>query len=45
MAHLQTGREIMDGFCEKLADVASVDKAPKMEGRSLIVILTKKKDS
>ena len=45
MAHVQTGKEIMDGFVEKLADCASVDKAAKMEGRSLVVILTKKRDN
>lgn len=45
MAHLQTGREIMDAFCEKLADIASVDKAAKMEGRNLIATLAKKKEN
>ena len=45
MAHVQTGREIMDGFVEKLADCATVDKAAKMEGRSLVVILPKKRDN
>lgn len=45
MAHVQTGREIMDGFVEKLSDCAVVDKAAKMEGRNLIVFLTKKRDS
>ncbi len=45
MAHVNTGREIIDGFVEKLSDCAVVDKPPKMEGRSLVVILTKKRDS
>lgn len=45
MAHVNTGREIIDGFVEKLSDCATVDKPAKMEGRSLIVILTKKRDS
>lgn len=45
MAHVNTGREIIDSFVEKLSDCASVDKAAKMEGRSLVVILTKKRDS
>ncbi len=43
MAHQQAGMEIMMAFCEKLSDIASIDKAPKMEGRSLVVILTEKK--
>lgn len=45
MAHVQTGKEIIDSFVEKLEDCAAVDKAAKMEGRSLVVILTKKRDS
>ena len=44
MAHQQSGREIMDNFCEQLADIATVDKAAKMEGRNLVVTLSKKKD-
>lgn len=45
MAHVQTGKEIIDSFVEKLEDCAAVDKAAKMEGRSLVVILTKKRDN
>lgn len=45
MAHVQTGKEIIDGFVEKLSDCASVDKPAKMEGRSLVVILCKKRDN
>lgn len=45
MAHVQTGREIMENFCERLSDIASVDKAAKMEGRNLIATLAKKRDS
>jgi translation initiation factor IF-3 len=43
MAHTQNGRQIMDLFAEKLADVAVVDKAPKMEGRSMTMFLTEKR--
>ena len=43
MAHQQTGMDIVMAFCEKLADCSSIDKAPKMEGRNLIVILSEKK--
>ncbi len=43
MAHQQTGMEIVNAFCEKLSDIATVDKPPKMEGRNLVVILTEKK--
>ncbi len=43
MAHQQAGMEIINAFCEKLSDVAVVDKPAKMEGRNLVVILTEKK--
>ena len=43
MAHQQAGMEIILSFCQKLEDVAVVDKPPKMEGRNLVVILAEKK--
>lgn len=42
MAHMQTGKEILDAFFEKVADVAQVEKPAKMEGRSMIMFLSKK---
>lgn len=43
MAHVGISRQILDRFCEKLEDVAVVDKVPKMEGRSMIMFLSEKK--
>lgn len=43
MAHVGMSRQILDRFCEKLEDVAVVDKVPKMEGRSMIMFLSEKK--
>lgn len=43
MAHQQAGMDIILAFCQKLEDVATVDKPPKMEGRNLVVILAEKK--
>ncbi|MCD8250165.1 MAG: translation initiation factor IF-3, partial [Lachnospiraceae bacterium] len=43
MAHTQNGRKILDLFAERMADVAVVDKAPKMEGRSMTMFLTEKR--
>ncbi|MCR4841097.1 MAG: translation initiation factor IF-3 [Lachnospiraceae bacterium] len=45
MAHIQTGKEIMNTFCEQLSDIAVVDKAAKMEGRNLVVTLSKKREN
>lgn len=43
MAHMQASKHILDDFAEQLADVAVVEKAPKVEGRSISLVLTEKK--
>ena len=43
MAHMQASKHILDDFAEKLADIAVVEKAPKIEGRSMSLVLTEKK--
>ena len=43
MAHVNESRHILDDFAEMLSDVASVEKAPKMEGRSLTMVLAEKR--
>lgn len=43
MAHMQSSRHILDDFAESLADVAVIEKAPKIEGRSISMVLTEKK--
>ena len=43
MAHMQSGKEILDAFAKALEDVAAVDKAAKLEGRNMTMFLTQKK--
>ena len=43
MAHMQASRHILDDFAAELTDVAVVEKAPKLEGRSISMVLTEKK--
>ena len=43
MAHMQSSKHILDDFDEALAEVAVVEKAPKIEGRSMSLVLTEKK--
>ena len=43
LAHVNASKGILDDFAEKLSDVANVDKAPKMEGRSMVMFLTEKR--
>ena len=42
MAHTQASRPMMDDFAAQLADVAVVEKPPKMEGRFMTMFLAKK---
>ena len=43
MAHMAQSKHILDDMAENLADVAIVEKAPKVEGRSMIMFLAKKR--
>ena len=37
-------QHILDDFAEGLADIAQIDKAPKVEGRSMTMFLAGKKN-
>ncbi|MBQ6129236.1 MAG: translation initiation factor IF-3 [Lachnospiraceae bacterium] len=43
MAHMNNSRYILDDIAEALSDVATVEKAPKVEGRTLTMFLTEKR--
>jgi translation initiation factor IF-3 len=43
MAHMSTGKQILDDFFSRLEDVAVVEKPAKLEGRSMILYLTEKR--
>ena len=43
MAHMQESKYILDDFAAALSDVAVVDKAPKVEGRTMTITLAEKK--
>ena len=43
MAHMSQSKHILDDIAEALADVAVVEKAPKIEGRSIGMVLAEKK--
>jgi translation initiation factor IF-3 len=43
MAHMNSSKHILDDFAESLSDVAVIDKAPKVEGRSMTMYLTEKR--
>lgn len=43
MAHMNASKYILDDFAEALSDCAVIEKAPKVEGRSLTMFLTEKR--
>ena len=42
MSHMTQTKHILDDFAEMLTDIAVVDKPAKVEGRSLVMILSQK---
>ena len=45
MAHMQSSKHILDAFAQSLSDIAVVEKAPKVEGRSMTMFLTEKRQT
>ncbi len=43
MTHTEIGREVLNQFAEGISDVGAIDKAPKMEGRSMVMFLMPKR--
>ena len=41
MAHMGASKHILDDFAENLKDIASVEKPPKLEGKSMSLVLAK----
>ena len=42
MAHTEIGAQLLKNFAEKCADIANMDKAPKLEGRNMSMFLSPK---
>ena len=45
MAHIDSTKHILEDFAEKLSDIAVIEKAPKMEGRSMMMFLSEKRSN
>ncbi len=43
MTHMNNSKHILDDFAQALADIAVVEKAPKVEGRSMTMFLAEKR--
>lgn len=44
LGHTDIGRKVLDRFVELIADEGVIDKAPKMEGRSMVMFLSPKSE-
>lgn len=43
MAHMGSSKHILDDFAKEMSDIAVIEKAPKVEGRSMTMFLTEKR--
>ena len=43
MTHMNNSKHILDDFAQALADISVVEKAPKVEGRSMTMFLAEKR--
>ncbi len=43
MAHMANSKHILDDFAQNLSDISIIEKAPKIEGRSMTMFLTEKR--
>ncbi len=43
MAHMNNSKHILDDFAGSLSDISSVEKPPKVEGRTMTMFLTEKR--
>ena len=43
MAHMANSKHILDDFAQALADISTVEKAPRVEGRAMTMFLTEKR--
>ncbi|MFV0464767.1 MAG: translation initiation factor IF-3 [Lachnospiraceae bacterium] len=43
MAHMHSSKKILDEFAENLSEIAVIEKAPKIEGRNMSMVLAEKK--
>lgn len=44
MAYTDQGKEVLLDFAERVSDYGTIDKQPKMEGRSMSMFITSRKD-
>ena len=44
MAHTELGKEVLDKFADRVQEIADIEQKPKLEGRTMTMLLIPKKD-
>ena len=44
MAHTELGKEVLDRFASRVTDYADIEQKPKLEGKTMTMLLIPKKD-
>ena len=44
MAHTELGKEVLDRFASRVSEIADIDQKPKLDGRTMTMLLVPKKD-
>ena len=44
MAHTELGKEVLDRFADRVKDYADIDQKPKLDGRTMTMLLVPRKD-
>ncbi len=44
MAHTELGKEVLERFADRVKDYADIDQKPKLDGRTMTMLLVPKKD-
>ena len=45
MAHTELGKDVLDRFAERVKDYADIEQKPKLDGRTMTMLLIPKKDN
>lgn len=45
MAHTELGRDVLDRFAERVSEYADIEQKPKLDGRTMTMLLIPKKDN
>ena len=44
MAHPELGKEVLEKFASRLSDISEIEQAAKLDGKTMTMLLTPKKE-